>query len=126
MGYKDIETQLRNLLPAYVRDWTGEGWLLRKDVLDCKEKNTLMVGVHETGVFVYEYKKGGYATMQDMDEFDHTTGLFDELIEPVWLIDENGEYDLDFLMSTNYVHADTFDELLADYKTFINWLESDK
>jgi hypothetical protein len=117
--------ELKQILPAYEVDWIGYTYLLRTEVLDCKEQNNMMVGISEEGVFIYGYKTGGYATMSDFNNHDHTAQEFDELIEPIYLIDNEGNYDLDFLIGTDYVHADTFDTLLGDYNTLVKWLRED-
>lgn len=125
MTIKYITDQLDKVFPEYVKDWTGEGWLLRREVLDAKDQGKVMVGIHELGVLVYTHKDGKPVTMEEFDNFDHESELFDDHSEIVWVV-EDGKYDLDFLIGQPYIHADTFDELLSDYEKFINWLESDK
>lgn len=88
-----IKEKLAQFLPSYTLVLKDMDWYICKDVPYLDDVATITIGMTYDGLFV----------VQD---------------EPVYLINMDGEYDIDFLIESAPVHADTFSKLESDFRTF--------
>lgn len=117
---KKFYDELNAMFPEYAIDWTGQTYLLRKDVTD-NYGATALVTVSEYGVNLVTVDEDGYATMQDFETHDHTKSEFFEDKDYIEIVTEEGDFDIDFIK--NFIDADTFSELEGDFTKLTRWLK---